>query len=75
MAMNGNALGDALLAAVDALSTSDKANRQKVFRALGSTIVSYIQTNASINGVVGVGLSTGTGPVTGTLIVPSGSIQ
>ncbi len=48
MALSGNRLGDAMLAAVDALTTEDKANRQKVFRALGAAIVTEVTTNARV---------------------------
>lgn len=44
--MNGNALGDAMLAAIDA--APDKTNRQALFRALGGAIVAHIQANAAV---------------------------
>ena len=78
MAMVGNDLGDAMQAAIDALSNTDKANRQKVFRAMGTAIVTYIQAHAqvastvavtSVSGVtVGAGVSgPGAGTATGTI--------
>lgn len=49
MALNGNDLGDAMRAAVDALSDADKANRTKVFRALGNAIIDHVKANAVVH--------------------------
>jgi len=72
MALNGNTLGDAMLAAIDAVG--DKTNRQALFRALGAAIVTHIQTQGtvtvtvtSVSGVtVGAGVS-GPGAGSGTI--------
>lgn len=66
MAMNGNGLGDEMLAAIDALSDSDKANRQALFRAMGNSIVKHITKNGVIaKGIaVQVSVSSGTGATT-----------
>lgn len=73
MALNGNSLGDAMLAAIDAVG--DKTDRQALFRALGAAIVTHITTQGSVavtvtsvSGVtVGAGVSgpgTGSGTIT-----------
>ncbi len=49
MAMNSDNMGDEILAAVDALSSSDKTDRQKIFRAMAGAIVTHITTNADID--------------------------
>lgn len=66
MAMNGNNLGDEMLAAIDALSDSDKAKRQALFRAMGNSIVKHITKNGVIaQGIaVQVSVSSGTGATT-----------
>lgn len=72
MAMNGNVLGDAIRAAIDAVG--DKTDREAIFRAIGGAIVGHITANAqvsvsvtSVSGVtVGVGTS-GPGAGTGTV--------
>lgn len=69
MALNGNALGDAIKAAVDAVG--DKTDRTALFRAIGNAIVTHITTQGtvavtvtSVSGVtVGAGVS---GPGTGS---------
>ena len=58
--MDGDALGDAMRAAVD--TVPDKTNREAVFRALGQAIVLYIQANASVAGSV-EGVQVGTSSV------------
>jgi hypothetical protein len=45
MALNGDDLGDALMAAVTAAGV---AGRQALFRAMGHTIVDYIKANAVV---------------------------
>lgn len=70
MAMSGNVLGDAMMAAVDALTLPDKRDRQKVFRAMAAAIVTHISsmgvvTVTSVSGVTtGAGVS---GPGVGTI--------
>lgn len=70
MALNGDALGLAMKAAVDGLSDADKADRTAVFKAMGNAITVYLVTNTvvvvtSVAGVTpGVGVS---GPGTGTI--------
>jgi len=50
MAMNGNRLGDAIRAAIDALP--DKSDREAVFRALGNEIINEVTTYGEV-GTVG----------------------
>lgn len=69
MAMNGNVLGDAIKAAIDAVG--DKTDRQAIFRALGDAIVTHITANASVTvtvaSVSGVTVGAGTsGPGSGS---------
>lgn len=61
--MSGEALGDAIRAAVDAALAIDVGDRQAVFRAIGTAIVVYLQTSATVTG-------TATGAVGGGLGVP-----
>ena len=75
MALNGIVLGDAIKAAIDAAVAStpsaSEAQRAAVWRAIGTAIVSHIQTQGtvvvavtSVSGVTtGVGVS---GPGAGT---------
>lgn len=76
MAMDGNALGDALKAAVDGVG--DPTDRTALFRAIANAIVGHITANAeiatsvavtSVSGVTtGAGVSgPGTGSGTGTI--------
>lgn len=68
MSMDGNALGDAMKAACDALTPEQKRDRTEVFHALGTAIVTYLQANATVNGLAtGVQGGAGTAPVTGTV--------
>lgn len=46
MALNGNNLGDLLLAAVTTAGVA--GDRQAMFRAMGNTIVNYIKSNAVV---------------------------
>lgn len=70
MALDGDALGLAMKAAVDSLSDADKRDRTKVFKAMGGAIVTYLVANTvvavvSVSGVTpGGGLS---GPGSGTI--------
>jgi len=76
LAGTGDALGDLIRSTIDALSTADKANRTKVFHAIGEAIIAHIIANgsnaisvtvASVSGVtVGAGTS-GPGVGTGTI--------
>lgn len=63
--MNGNTLGDAMLAAVNAVP--DKTDRQALFRALGGAIVGHIQANAAVTvaAVVPAAIPVAVVPVTG----------
>lgn len=70
MALNGDTLGLALSAAVQALSQAQKENLDTVWKTIGNAIVDHIKTNAvvtvsSVSGVtVGGGVS---GPGAGTI--------
>ena len=71
MAMNGDTLGLAIKAAIDAVG--DKTNRDDVFKAMGNAIVTHIQTLAQVSTIVTVasvaGVMTGggvSGPGAGT---------
>lgn len=84
MSMNGDNLGDELLAAIDTLSDADKSNRVKVWRKIGAAIVAHIQTNArvTVNATVAVGIPvqvvapalTGATTATGTAATNNGTI-
>jgi len=75
MALNGDALGSAILAAMDSyvatLTDPTDYNREEGFKTLGNAIVDYIKANAIVSVNVssvslvqpGVGVS---GPGTGT---------
>lgn len=66
--MNGDVLGAALKAAVDAVA--DKTDRDALFKAMGDAIVLHIQTNAAVTvtSVSGVTIGTGvSGPGAGTV--------
>lgn len=63
MALNGNALGDAIKAAVDAVG--NKTDRVAVYRAMGSAIVTYITANAQVGST-----GTATGVTAGAAAVP-----
>lgn len=68
MPLSGDRLGDALLAAVNAVA--DKTNRQAIFRALGNAIVTEVQANGLVTvtvattGSASAQTGTGTGTVT-----------
>lgn len=71
MALNGDVLGDLMLAAVDALSSAQAQNRQTIFRAMGAAIVTHIQTAGQVVVVSVSGVTTGggtSGPGTGTIL-------
>lgn len=73
MALNGDALGQAVLSKIAALSPEQKQNTEAVWKAIGNGIVDYFKANAQVNSTVNVasvsGVQTGTGvsgPGTGT---------
>lgn len=49
MAMNGDTMATAIIAAINTLSNEDKADQEKVMKAMCGAIVSHIQTNATIS--------------------------
>lgn len=68
MPMNGNTLGDAMRAAVDAVG--DKTDRQAIFRAIGNAITTHITANAVVAVASVSGVTTGpgvSGPGAGTV--------
>lgn len=74
MAMNGDQLGDEMLAAIDATVAGQQqvsqAQRIAIWRAIGGAIVQHITTNAVVavpfvSGVVAGGANSG--PGTGTV--------
>lgn len=72
--MNGDALGDAIKAAVDAAVSgtpaAGSAQRTAIFRAMGSAIVTHITANAAVVVTSVSGVTTGggvSGPGTGTV--------
>lgn len=75
MPLSGNALGDAIKAAVDAyVSGADPAGvnyRRDLFRTMGNAIVTYLVANASVVVASVSGVTTGggtSGPGTGTIV-------
>lgn len=85
MAMSGPVLGDAIKAAIDALPPPAPggmdAYRKQVFEAIGTAIVSHIQTYAAVNAQVTVtsvaGVTPGpgaSGPGTGATVPTPGVI-
>lgn len=66
MALNGDTLGDAIRAAVDAAVAAHGPDRTELFRAIGGAIVSHIVTNGVVNTVVSNATPAAPGPVTGT---------
>lgn len=75
MAMSADILGPAMKAAVDVLTDDQKKDRDAVFKALASAIVTHIQTTATLAGLVVVGVTATSIPVTGTATGAPGSIQ
>lgn len=68
MALNANRLGDAMLTAVNAVST--KTDRQALFRAMAAAIIAEFQVNGTVVVVSVSGVTTGpgvSGPGTGTI--------
>lgn len=70
MAMNGDILGDAILAAVDAAVAANaevgSSQRQAIFRGIGNAIVQHIQGNAQVTTTVAVASVGGVTPGGGT---------
>lgn len=71
MAMTGNAMGTAIINAINALADEDKLDQDKLLKAFSGAIVDYIVANAavvvtSVSGVTtGAGVSgAGTGTIT-----------
>lgn len=81
MAMNANTLGDAMKAAVDALTALQKQDAQTVYRALAGAIVAHIQGSATvtIKAVTDAGLQSLSGTPTSAPLtdktLPAGCIQ
>lgn len=71
MAMNGNALGDAIKAALDALGPDP--TKQAFWRAVGQSIVDHVKNNAVVTSTVAVTSVTGVTPGTGASGAGSGS--
>lgn len=66
MALNGDVLGLAMKAAVDAVA--DKTDRDALFKAMGNAIVNYITTNATV-AVVTPGVTAGPTALAGTGVI------
>lgn len=67
MAMNGDTLGMAIKAAVEAAAAADPADRDEIFKAMGNAIVQHIQAAAQVVVVVTSGPGSpggGTGTIT-----------
>lgn len=47
----GDALGDAIRAAIDLLPESDRKDRDKVFRKIGDAIIAHLTGPAGVNAV------------------------
>ena len=75
MPMNADALAELIETKMDALSDEEKADRKKTYKVFAAAVIEHIQAAASISGVAaGLAAPPGGGPVTGTLVVPPGSI-
>ena len=61
MAMVGNTLGSEIKTAVDALSSNDKLDMEKVWQAVGGAIVTHIQTNSVVSTITTCPAGAGTG--------------
>lgn len=73
MAMDGNAMGDAIKAQLDGLAADP--TKQAFWRAVGRAVVDYIKANAAVSSTVAIpagavqGVTSGAGtggPATGT---------
>lgn len=70
MAMNGDTLGLAIKAAVEAAAAANPADRDAMFKAMGNAIVNHIQANAAVTVTSVSGVTAGSatsGPGTGTI--------
>jgi len=74
MSMDGNVMGEEIIAAIDAVvagnPTATTAQRRAIWRAIGRAIVHHIQNNAEVDvdSVTGVTVGGGnSGPGTGTV--------
>ena len=75
MAMSKTVLGPLLKAAIQSLSPEDSVNGDKIYEAMAGAIIDHIKTAAQISGVcVGLVAPPGGGAVTGTAVLPPGSI-
>lgn len=77
MAMDENAMADAILAELGGDTTSEQGLARKAsFAKFCRGLITHIRAAAEINGTAGVGLvaPSGGGPVTGGVILPPGSI-
>ena len=61
MAMVGNTLGSEIKTAVDALSSNDKLDMEKVWQAVGGAIIIHIQTNGVVSTITTCPAGAGTG--------------
>lgn len=70
MAMNGDVLGLAIKAAVQAAAAADPSDRDAMFKAMGNAIVEHIRTYAQVTVTSVTGVTTGagvSGPGAGTV--------
>jgi len=75
MPMDKTVLGPLLKTKIHALSDEDAANPDKVFEAMADAFIEHVSTAAQISGVcTGLAAPSGGGPVTGTAVLPPGSI-
>lgn len=80
MALDASALADLMDEKAQALNPlSDpaaRAGRKRMFTAVAESVVEHFKAAAQISGTAGVGLTSATGgAVTGTVILPPGSID
>ena len=68
MPLDGNALGIAIQAAIDALSAEDKRSRPRMFAAMGNAIANYINPFLANGGLISEDPA-GTVKITGNLKV------
>ena len=74
MPMSADLMASEVITAIE--KVADKKDRNAVFKAMCGAIIAHIQTNASITGPATGLAMTGPGTaVTGTIIVPPGSIK
>jgi len=69
MSMNGNDLGDLLLATVNTAAGLTLGDRQALYRAFGNAIVNYLKANAVVTvttSTPGVTVGPATAPGTGS---------